>query len=289
VNVVIKHCQNFRRGVEMPPKNFNRHPNIFRNINNRQQYMPRNNQQQHMQNMRRNSHGQQQNMPRSNNQRQAPQSGRRTMPNLNNLPTFEPLKGETPLTNWTPKELEQNNQPSNNWPSLPKSNGIASYEQIDEKTMEEIRKVMGGNAETNTEINTVENNVTSEDFSKFIQNERNASLYYKHLASVSKTAEHKKVLESISQESTARSEELSQIYQNMYGNSYEIKDVRINDTVGFEDGLSLAIDTESKIIKELLEHYNTANEVQSKKIILMINKKFCDIISLKMLYIKSLQ
>ena len=265
----------------MPPNNFNRRQNIFRN------------------NLRNNNH-------RNINPR-----GLKSMPDLSQLPVFEPLKGENPFSNWKSQASHQVQTRFQNQPQeLPKNKGVASYEPVDEDTMREVRKLINAKRieegleplpeipekkENEAETPELEQELEPksetiqepvDNLCNFIQNERNASLFYKHLANVAENESHKEILSKISTESSKRSDELNGIYEAVNGKQYEIKDRRINDLVKFKEGLNLAINTESKIIRDLSDYYNTSTEVDEKKLNSIIHKKLCDIISLKLMYYK---
>ena len=123
-----------------------------------------------------------------------------------------------------------------------------------------------------------ENNSHFEKLTDFIQNERNASIFYKYLASIANKEENANILNSLSEESLKRLNSLSFVYEDKFGDKYDAKNSKINNTVKFKEGIAWAISVENKNLIEMIDMYeNLTTEKYLRKINSIIYRKTCSI------------
>ena len=109
-----------------------------------------------------------------------------------------------------------------------------------------------------------------------IQNEKNASDFYKHLSSKATDYDLAKELESISKDSLEISKTLSNLHKINYGRGFKAEDRKIANTPNLESGLNLAVEYENKSTRELVNNLvNFKNDTVLKELYAVILKKQC--------------
>ena|GEM_PF-6529026 len=117
-----------------------------------------------------------------------------------------------------------------------------------------------------------------ERLGEFIQNERNASMFYKYLSEVANKEENSKILNELSDESLKQFNNLNFIYEDKFSGKYEVKKSEINNTVKFKEGIIWALSVENKAVLEMVDLYESIEaEKYLKKINTIIYRKMCGI------------
>lgn len=112
----------------------------------------------------------------------------------------------------------------------------------------------------------------------FIQNERNAVLFYNYLSRRTTREDYRKALKDIGEESRKRHEACNMIYKNLKGQEYLPKETEINNSVSFNLGISWAITEESRSIRELSRVFEDMEDERSaRSISCLIYKKISDL------------
>ncbi|MDR2898723.1 MAG: hypothetical protein LBU94_00220 [Clostridiales bacterium] len=180
-----------------------------------------------------------------------------------------------------------------NQQGLPISQGPVSYQPLDEKTMEEVQRLIAEkrkhDGETGQQVST-ENTVEvagpgegKEDeriflLRELIQGERNASIFYNHMAKEPKAP---KELGEISRACEKRRENLNGLYKELTGVSCSVKETPVIGDIGYKDGLKLAISTENDAVENLRELYKHLNDNRHhSKLNELIHGKLYDILKL---------
>jgi len=117
-----------------------------------------------------------------------------------------------------------------------------------------------------------------EKLARFIQNETNGSAFYLHLNKVAPNQIARQNFEEISSKCRQRAESFGKIYMEKSGNSFEAKNVIINNQVSFKDGIQLALNEERKSITDLFNLYEEISDARTEKMVsLQVFKKLIDL------------
>lgn len=161
-------------------------------------------------------------------------------------------------------------------PSLNNKDDILE-ENVEGKVTEE-KGIEETNKTDKTDKTPIVNNNYFEKLTEFIQNERNASIFYKYLASTANKDENAEILDTLSQESLNRYNSLNNIYEDNFGEKFQVKKSKINNTIKFKDGIVWAIEVENRGLIDMVDFYeNLDAEKYSKKINSIMYRKTCDI------------
>lgn len=159
-----------------------------------------------------------------------------------------------------------------------------SFEPIDEKTLQEIQA--GFNKQDSKLENAphIENNKILENIQSFAQNERNSSIFYKYLSTAAHSSNHRRLLERMSDESLANSNEYNMIYKSISGEENSVKETGIDNEVKFNQGIQWAIEVESEALRELSDIFeDVQSEKNQKKINSLLYKKVSNLSILHLL------
>lgn len=156
-------------------------------------------------------------------------------------------------------------------------------EPLDEKTLKELQGAIGAldSKAAEEEANKIpasgddkkeavydRNQIEMADsLGEFIQNERNAVIFYRHLSGLARNDRNRKALEEICEDSQSRKQLLNELYRKHKGKDFDMKNSAINTMVGLYDGIELAIREESKALKGLCQVYEKANDEKTGRII----------------------
>ena len=88
---------------------------------------------------------------------------------------------------------------------------------------------------------------------QYVHNERNAAIFYTYLLKKTVSKNSIELLQDIVQSSKSRCDKLMDIYDNISGSKFEIKESRIDNTKPFKDSLIFASIEERNVIRELIE------------------------------------
>ncbi|MCL2421652.1 MAG: hypothetical protein FWD03_07335 [Defluviitaleaceae bacterium] len=83
---------------------------------------------------------------------------------------------------------------------------------------------------------------------QIIQDERNASIFYQHLSGISPSGEFQESLQGIARDCESHTTQLRQLLQKTHGRPFEPKNTPINTTVGFAQGVQMAVNEERKVL-----------------------------------------
>ncbi len=126
----------------------------------------------------------------------------------------------------------------------------------------------------------VQSRINSDKLRDFIQNERNAGLFYEHLAARA-PEHHRQLLRELRDESSQRRSRLEEIFRQQEGQEIQIRESDINDNLNYRDGINLAILEESRAIKELSSVCDTLHssndELSARRINSILYKKIGDL------------
>lgn len=113
---------------------------------------------------------------------------------------------------------------------------------------------------------------------RFIQNERNASIFYQHLANSAPREDYSRALDDIRRESFNHSRAYNDLYQKYKGEAFLPEEKEIDTRVNFQDGVGWAIAEECKAIRELSGIYEQQeDEKDFRSISSVIYKKISDL------------
>ena len=90
-----------------------------------------------------------------------------------------------------------------------------------------------------------------------IQDEYNAAVYYKYLSGAAPSGDFQKKLQGIANDCEKRRGLYQSILKNLHGRGFEPKNNPVNTTVGFAQGMEMAVMEENKMLDamtELMEH-----------------------------------
>ena len=155
---------------------------------------------------------------------------------------------------------------------------VIKFEPLDESL---LRQVQIANPELNLEHNAVpplispphepspirhDADVTGK-LSQFIQNERNAGIYYKNLADNSPNQYLASKLAKVSENTKKHSDLYNEIYKSYTTTSLEIKDEKISTDITFPEGIRLAITEENDSLNQLNEIYDLIHDEKNLKLL----------------------
>jgi len=113
--------------------------------------------------------------------------------------------------------------------------------------------------------------------SSFIQNERNASIFYNYLSTIAPNTQSEKFLKDISARALERAEVLNGIFFEQTKTKSPVKESEINTSIRFSEGVSWAIQVENESLLEMInfleespdlgDRYKSFNGIIQKKII----------------------
>jgi len=155
------------------------------------------------------------------------------------------------------------------------------YEPIDEETKAALQKIQAmQNAaqeeetppvpETPTPEIAVTPTTPSSDtdlLKRLAQDEQNAFQYYQYLSQIAPNEDMQKKLQEISQSCNSR----QNIFKQMLQDDFDVKEIRINDSIQFTQGMAIAIREETKILDNmarLIEQSKGDSNLQN-----MLNKR----------------
>ncbi len=113
---------------------------------------------------------------------------------------------------------------------------------------------------------------------QFIQNERNGSVFYENMSRYAPWEEHKKILQSLSENCNAKLERFKTMYKAYSTEVFDAQETEVVTNVMFRDGILLAIREESAAINELADlNGYIRSEKLCKELGALINKKISDL------------
>ena len=122
-------------------------------------------------------------------------------------------------------------------------------EQIKRAVKEDRIDFVGGNAV----LEDKDHEKIKVELAKFIQNERNGSIFYNNLVNTCYDEVSKEKLTFISKYCTRHMDILNEINEELSGSKYELQEVSINTSFGFKEAILLAIEEEAKAILALVD------------------------------------
>jgi len=154
------------------------------------------------------------------------------------------------------------------------------YEPIDDETKAALQKIqnMQNTAETppaQEAVQPVSEPVTRENtlhqsadlLKRLLQDEQNALQYYQYLSEIAPSEDLQKKLQEISQSCNGR----SNTYRQMLQDDFNAREIEINDSIQFAQGMAIALREETKILDnmaKLIEQSGNDSNLQN-----MLNKR----------------
>ena len=107
-----------------------------------------------------------------------------------------------------------------------------------------------------------------------IQDERNAQIFYSHMATTAAGQAMAAAVTEIASDCHKHTQQLTQLLASHFGSGFTPIEAEINKGLDFEDALALALIEENKSLRVLAELMDTVSHAESEKIIQrIINKK----------------
>lgn len=103
---------------------------------------------------------------------------------------------------------------------------------------------------------------SAELLERLIQDERNASVYYKYLSENAPSAGYQETLTGVAKDCEERCLGYQQILQSLYARSFEPKETPVTTTVGFDRGIEIAVSEERKILESMAELLDEIEEIE---------------------------
>jgi rubrerythrin len=198
----------------------------------------------------------------------------------------------------TNTEMQNNNtlqtQPISNTMQIPQHlknlpDGV-KFEQLDENSLANTNKLkqvanlsQNKNKNSNSNDNNKKQDLDSKELESLIQNEKNGTLFYKHLSTLVKNEFHLDTLDKIAVSSDYRQTTYNDLYKKMNDVFFEPVDEAIQNNVTYKRGIEIAIREETNCLRKLNEMYKKSSEENSKIINSLIYDKVSDLSLLHLL------
>jgi len=194
---------------------------------------------------------------------------------------------EPPLQSLTPPPQIQARTPQTDASQIQQANrGLPDgvrYEPIDEETKAALQKIQAMQNQSNGEPSPKQEEITHQQqaeaaplplpsqntdlLKRLIQDEQNAFQYYQYLSEIAPNEDMQKKLQEISQSCNSR----HNIYMQMHQDDFSAKEIKINDSIQFAQGMAIALREETKILDnmaKLIEQSESNPNLQN-----MLNKR----------------
>ena len=153
------------------------------------------------------------------------------------------------------------------------------YEPIDEETKAALEKIQGmqntppampeENLPALQEVAAPQSrpNTNADLLKRLVQDEQNAYQYYQYLSEIAPSEDLQKKLQEISQSCNNR----RNTYRQMLQNDFDVKEIQVNNSIQFAQGMEIAVREETKILDnmaKLIEQSESDSNLQN-----MLNKR----------------
>lgn len=118
--------------------------------------------------------------------------------------------------------------------------------------------------------------IKAESIERLIQDERNAHVFYTHLATLSPRSDFSAILNSIADGCSQRMDSCSKLLNGLYERTYAPAETAVNTPVSFDEGVALAVREENKTLRSLADMQAAADAKAAGTLQQIINRKLVD-------------